>query len=59
MNRLSTIHTGGKGRVALALGAVASVGGAAAANAVSTSAPKPDGPSTVVAVDGAPGLTAC
>ena len=59
MNRLSTIRTGRKGRVALGLGAaaiisVAIVGGAAAANASSTPASKPDGAPIVVPVDGAP-----
>jgi hypothetical protein len=61
MNRLSTIRTGRKGRVALGLGAaaiigVAIVGGAAAANASSTPASKPDGAPIVVPVDGAPTL---
>jgi hypothetical protein len=67
MKLLSTIGTGRKARVALALGAaaitgVAILGGAAAANAASTPEPKPaahstDGAPAVVAVDGAPDLT--
>ena len=64
MKRLSTFRTGRKGRVALALGAVAVTGvtvlsGSAAANAASTPAPKPaahtTGKTTAVVVDCDPG----
>ncbi len=59
-NRLSTIRTGRKRRVAFGAAAIAGltiVGGATAANAASTPAPKPDGATTVVSVDGASDLT--
>jgi hypothetical protein len=68
MNRRLTIRTGRKGRVALALGAVAIagltiLGGAATANAASTPAPKPAAHTTtddapVIYVDCDPDLTA-
>jgi hypothetical protein len=64
MNRLSSIRTGRKGRVALAVGAAAAaglaiIGGATAANAGTAPAPQPatqttgEAP-TLVPVDGAP-----
>ena len=65
MKRLSTFRTGRKGRIALALGAVAVAGvtivsGSAAANAASTPAPKPaahtTGKTTAVVVDCDPSL---